>query len=275
MKKNKLFNYAGTKEFLTETVNSLISQYCPNYKIYIEPFVGSGSIFYNLDNIKPALINDLDFNIYTMHCALQRFTWTDYVNTLNFIYETFGDVKKNKEAYYAFRNSWNERYWQSIKEKQNGKSGLELLFLSSSCINSMLRFGPNGMNQSFGGRLHTVNEENFMNMKSRIKCCKITNTTYEKVIPTYLNSVVIFFDPPYVDREMTYNKGFDQNMFLTKLKELNGTNSLVMYTDFENTNSDELLKYGFKKHILRVMKNISPNRKTHLTGNEVIYFKQF
>lgn len=41
----------------------------PNYKVYVEPFLGSGSIFYNVpfkDDAK-YIINDLDEYIYRIH----------------------------------------------------------------------------------------------------------------------------------------------------------------------------------------------------------------
>lgn len=275
MKYNKIFKYAGTKEFIVDIVNNLIADKCPDYKFYIEPFVGSGSIFYNLKRITPALINDFDFNIVNMHKSVQLYTYKEYDSIKYWIFNTFGNIKSDKPAYYNFRDSWNTRYWESIKNKQFGKSGLELLYLASSCINSMLRFGPNGMNQSYGRRFYQIPEENFNNIKNRLTKCKITNISYESLIPSVLNSTVIFLDPPYVDREMTYNNGFDQDKFLNILKQLRGNNSLVMYTDYENPYSDDLLNYGFEKMILRQMRNISPNRKTEFTGNEVIYFKEF
>jgi site-specific DNA-adenine methylase len=275
LKFNKIFNYAGIKKFIIDVVNDLIRENCIDYKFYIEPFIGSGSIFYNLENIRPALINDFDFNIVNMHKSVLTYDYSEYLELNEWILKTFGDIKSNKEAYYSFRNSWNERYWSSILNKEFGKSGLELLFLASSCINSMLRFGPNGMNQSFGNRYYVIPETNYNNIKNRLLKCKITNLSYENIVPKELHSVVMFLDPPYADREISYNHGFDQYKFLEYLKTVSGINSFIMYTDYENKFSDELLKFGYEKKILRTMRNISPNRSSEFTGNEVIYFKKF
>ena len=36
---NKIFKYAGNKEFIINIINDFIKQYCNNYEIYIEPFL--------------------------------------------------------------------------------------------------------------------------------------------------------------------------------------------------------------------------------------------
>ena len=129
------------------------------------------------------------------------------------------------------------------------------------------------MNQSYGNRIRKIDEVSWNLMQDKLKNCIIYNERYEDLLSEELTDSVLFLDPPYVEREITYNKGFNQELFLDKLKVISGSNSLILYTDTENKYSDELLNYGFKKDILRVMRNISPNRKTELTVNECLYWK--
>ena len=130
------------------------------------------------------------------------------------------------------------------------------------------------MNQSYGNRISKIDEVSWNLMQDKLKNCIIYNESYEDLLSEEITDSVLFLDPPYVEREITYNKGFNQELFLNKLKVISGSNSLILYTDTENKYSDELLNYGFKKDILRVMRNISPNRKTELTVNECLYWKQ-
>jgi site-specific DNA-adenine methylase len=142
-KRLKAFKYAGSKEFCIDKINEYIDIYCKDYKRYYELFVGSGSVFYNLIDNKLSIINDLNFSICYMHNAIKEYTYVEYEHEYNNILKTYGDIKNSKESYYNFRDDFNKRYWKSIQEKRYNEGGLWLLILSSSCINSMLRFGPN------------------------------------------------------------------------------------------------------------------------------------
>ena len=140
----------------------------------------------------------------------------------------------------------------------------------------MLRFGPNGMNQSFGNRSYEISEKQWNLMQNRVRC-KTTFSNEDFLIfePELIKNSVLFLDPPYVNREMTYNKnGFDLNKFIDWVKRLDSSN-LILYTDFENPISDKLVDDGFKKIEIRTMKSTSPNRKQGVeeTGKEILYLK--
>ena len=105
-----------------------------------------------------------------------------------------------------------------------------------------------------------LSEEQYNELKNRLTNAKLLNDNYLNILNTNkLNNTVLFLDPPYVNRPMSYNRGFEQSSFLDKLITYTGNNSLILYTDYENVNSDKLLNYGFNKNILRKMKNIAPS----------------
>lgn len=274
----RAFKYAGSKNFLISRINELLIN--KNYSTYIEPFLGSGSIFYNINYpFSKYIINDLDFTIYLMHNAIKESSYDEYFIQGEIIKNNFGDIKHNKEAWYTFRNSWNTMYWKNIQNKIFIKeAGLQLLYLASSCINSMFRFGPNGMNQSWGNRLYIISNDQFNNLKEKLKNTKLMNTQYQKILTNNIiyKNCFLFLDPPYVLREMPYNNGFNLNEFINKLQSLKCENTMICYTDIENEISDNLLNYGFSKEIIREMQSISPNRKNNeITRNEVMYYKNF
>lgn len=88
-------------------------------------------------------------------------------------------------------------------------------------------------------------------------------------------NVVVFMDPPYEFREMSYNRGFVVNQFIDTIKSKDFCpNATLMYTDFNNDVSDELLNHGWTKTIIREMKSTSPNRKNeNKTGDEVLFIR--
>lgn len=266
----KAFNYAGIKDFLIPNINLLISDY--NLKYYIEPFIGSGAIFYNINkSFNKYIINDLDKNIFLMHNAIKKYSYKEYKNKVNYVLNTFGDIKSNKEAYYNFRNFYNIEYYN----KDNDIAGLFLIQLANSCINSMLRFSKNGMNQSYGNRHYIITEDVYNKLHEKLQNTIITNYSYEKIINLNVkyNDCLLFLDPPYEFKEMTYNNNFHLNSFIDILKSIKGANTIICYTDVESVLSDTLLNYGFDKQIIRQMKNISPNRKEEIITNEIMYFK--
>ena len=270
--KNKLFSYSGNKEWLVDYINYKLNNNSKQFESYYELFLGSGSIFLNLNrNFDNYILNDKDSYIYFIWNAVKSFSYTDYQHVLSKIKDKFGDIKTNKQSYYNFRNWWNKEYYNT----NNLIGGLYLLVLSSSCINSMLRFGPNGMNQSYGNREYVISEQQWNDIKHRLNNAMISNNDFLAFNPNNIKNSVLFLDPPYVNREMTYNKnGFSINNFINWITELND-NNLILYTNFENSVSDNLVNFGFKKIKLRTMISTSPNRKSGVeeTGNEILYIK--
>lgn len=273
--KNRAFRYSGNKLFLVDRVNSLIKEQLPDYKQYYEPFLGSGAIFYNLDSFdksKQYYISDIDKNIITMHNAFIENDYSDYQFCLNLIESGYGDIKEDKEAYYAFRDAYNTM----SDYNANKYKGLYLLMLANSCINSMLRFGPNGMNQSFGHRHYVLDEATFNEIKRRVSAenTSLERMPYESMLNRRdLHNAIVFFDPPYQSREMTYNAGFSRHTFVRFLLTLTSqTNNLYMYTDIENEESDKLLLLGWNKEVVRTMRTTCPSKSSEKTGNEVLYY---
>ena len=77
----------------------------------------------------------------------------------------------------------------------------------------MLRFGPNGMNQSYGNREYVISEQQWNDIKHRLNNAMISNNDFLAFNPNNIKNSVLFLDPPYVNREMTYNKnGFSINI---------------------------------------------------------------
>lgn len=284
MKKNqiKLFPYSGNKLWFTETFNKIVSEKLNgvNPEVIVEPFCGSAAISFN-GNSKEIFINDFDKNIYLMIYSVINSDYKSYKKAVENVFK-IGDIKESKEIYYTFRNKWNDLYFKNKNPedyKTNINAGLYLLILAGACINSMLRFSDNGMNQSWGHRYFEI-DENSYNKISNNKNIKLTNLDfysdeYQEILNNLPENSVVFLDPPYEFRKMTYNKGFEVTNFIDTIKSKNfAPKSLILYTDFENEVSDELLKYGFEKHIIREMKSTSPNRKNEdKTGNEVLYIR--
>lgn len=266
----RMMRYSGSKYNFVEIINEIINK--SNKKIFIEPFIGSGSVFINtIDKFDEYIINDVDSNIISIWNAIKEFNYKDWSDRKRYIFNKFGDIKNNKESYYNFRNTYNEKiHFTDKKEK-----GIYLYFLANSCINSFLRFGPNGMNQSYGNVSYTFNKLSYNKIKMKLKKTKILNLDYTEI--EYSNSL-LFLDPPYFERDSSYSKfdNEDNKEFINNIIQYSKNND-VLYTDIYN---EEVYKQinKFKRKLLRKqMSNTSPNRKNNLEkvkGNkEVLYYK--
>lgn len=265
----KFLRYQGSKEHIVSLVNNL-GLINSNYRRYVEPFVGSGTIFINLPDVfDEYIINDVDENIISMWSALKFFSYEAYQDTLDFINKTFGDIKENKQSYYNFREYYNKTYHFT----DDMKKGLYLYFLTNSCINSMLRFGPNGMNQGFGNRLYFFTKFEYQTIQQKLKKTKIFNTDYSKIIRGR-SDCFIYLDPPYIERPTTYSNDFKEKQLIELIEiisHLNGKNS-IFYSDIETKISDSLSNIGFTKITSKEMRNISPLRESEfIEQNEVLY----
>ena len=271
----KLFPYSGNKLWFIEQFNELAK----NAKTIIEPFAGSAAISLN-SNVKNIYINDFDKNIFKMFNAVKNSTYEFYKHTLYSVKENFGDIKESKESYYEYRNWFNDNFFKNEQSSNDITAGIHLLILAGAVINSMLRFSKNGMNQSWGHRQFIIDEESWSHFKSLN--ATLTNQDffsdeYQLNLKNWSqqNGTVIFMDPPYEFREMSYNRGFGVNQFIDTIKSKDFCpNATLMYTDFNNDVSDELLNHGWTKTIIREMKSTSPNRKNeNKTGDEVLFIR--
>ena len=163
----KLINYSGTKIKYIDIINEHINR--SKSKIYYEPFLGGGAVFFNLEKeFDEYHLNDIDKNIITIFKSFKLGYYDDFKYLEDIAINM--DIKRNKENYYKFRTIIN-----NYRDVEPYMYGLGLYFLCNSCINSMARFGPNGFNSSFGNRFRTLTENEFDDIQSKLKRTKLTN----------------------------------------------------------------------------------------------------
>lgn len=256
---NKFFSYSGNKLKYINEINTLVNKF--DCKVYIEPFVGSGAILFNLWNqFDKYIINDIDKNIIKMYKSFRNILYIDYKNQIEFIAKEFGDIKENKQSYYDFRNWFNENWYDTNTIEE----GIYLHFLTNSCINSFLRFGKKGMNQSFGKRLYILDEQNFNNIKATILKTEIYNGDYKDVIEY---NGLYFMDPPYFNTNTSYKSQFSEDNIKEFINIFSKLNYVIYTDDLNEYNKDIENRFLLRKRI-----NTSPNRKSNITNKEEYIF---
>jgi len=269
---NRFSRYAGSKIHFIEKFNAITSAL--DKKTYVEPFFGSGAIFFNLTKeYEKYVINDVNPHVINSVKSFRDGTYSQYISIKEDVFNKFGDIKSNKESYYNFRNWFNEEYFG--KNKDLVTEGFMFHFLMNSCINSLVRIGPNGFNQSYGNRFFVVDEPTFKELNRRLNLnVEIVSKDYVDVIKENDTKDSLFFlDPPYFVRsevgyQKTYSKEDDLIKFIDLIKPLKGS---VIYTDIACDTHDAL---GWNMYNTKMLQNISPLRRNE-TENQEVFFNNF
>ena len=151
------------------------------------------------------------------------------------------------------------------------KEGFGLLLLYSSCINSLARFGPNGFNQSYGNRLYVPDELTWNSIKNKLEKTTILNLDFISMMDLIGNKAensLMFLDPPYFYGGKVGYENLERTYYDNYLKFIENTKAKIVYTDIKHDD----LSSKWKCDLIRTMRNISPNRTSELTKEEVIYY---
>ncbi|EOI6436680.1 DNA adenine methylase [Enterococcus faecalis] len=178
----------GKRQLMSEIV-----KYKPKtYKKFVEPFVGGGSVFMELQNNK-TVINDFNSELINTYIAIR--------DNLDELIQELEKHKENdsKEYFYTLRE-WDRN--GILEEKSNVERASRFIYLNKTCFNGLFRVNSQGQfNVPYGNykNPNIVNKEvliadsKFLN-KSGIK---IMNGDFEKAAKTARKGDFVYFDPPY------------------------------------------------------------------------------
>jgi len=196
----------GNKYPMREEIIKLI----PEHKRYVEPFLGSGAIFYNkpADMSQENILNDLDKHTYMQHRLLKEAP----INSMKYP-QGLNTIPAIKRFYRKTPRTPAERLIHAKIEACNGFSG------------SPVRL-------SYGIHRKADPVKILKNMpfyQSRLKDGNTTllNQDYAKVVETYDSpTTFFFFDPPYEKTRTIYgygeHKNFDFDKLLNVLRNIKG-----------------------------------------------------
>lgn len=183
--------WAGGKYRLIDEIR----QRLPGGRRLIEPFVGSGAVFLNME-FERYLINDLNKDLVLFYCTLKerRQQFVAFCRTL------FSPAHNIEAAYYELRAEFN-----SISDCMR-KAAL-LLYLNKHGYNGLCRYNAAGaFNVPFGRykRPYFPEREMLAFVDEANRLC-IENRDFEQVMRSARNGDVIYCDPPYVPLSRSSN----------------------------------------------------------------------
>lgn len=229
----------------------LFNKYIPiNYNYYLEPFVGGGALFFNLNPTK-AVISDVHPDLIALYRSISKGKGSE-------IYKFMVENPNDEETYYQIRDKMNV-----ISELDMAK---RFYYQRKTCFRGMLRYNKSGHFNIPFGKYKSINYDDLLDNKYKdlLSRTEILNSSFEKIFTDYNSSEnFMFLDPPYDSIFTDYGYcQFGKNEH-RKLAELFKTTKIqclmiVGKTDFiEELYEDYIVeeydkKYKFKIHSGRV-----------------------
>lgn len=214
--------------------------------LFVEPFVGSGAIFFAL-NPKKAILADINPMLIDLYLGLKNYPME--------VWEIFNSFPSTKKAYYQIRNSHNN--------KNLTYKAAKMLYLNRTCFKGMWRENADGQfNVGYGGqdRRWVVNKEIILKVSKRLKRAILKSCDFEEVINNCCEGDFIFADPPYKPGEK-------------ELKHSHYVCSKFSYDDHKRL-ANAMKKATKRKVKWAITTSSHPDIKSLFRGNHVICFNR-
>ena len=176
---------------------------------WIEPFLGSGVVAFNLAPER-ALLADTNHHIINLYQAIQRGELDGGKVREFLVTEGKQLARGGADYYYEVRERFNEK-----------GASLDFLFLNRSCFNGVMRFNRKGkFNVPFGHKperfapayiTKIVNQVNWAARQMRDKNWRFECARWDEVLSDAQPDDFVYLDPPYIGRHTDYFNSWDES----------------------------------------------------------------
>lgn len=191
--------WAGGKRWLVKNHSALFPQ-TNEYKKYVEPFVGGGSVFFNLFP-KKAVLNDINIELITTYKCIRE-DWQSIYKELSRL-----DTMHNTSLYYKIRAS---------KPQSELEIATRFLYLNRTCWNGLYRVNSrNEFNVPIGSKTRVLlSADNFALVSEKLKGANLYSRDFSSIISKARKDDFLFIDPPYtVKHNLNGFIKYNENLF--------------------------------------------------------------
>lgn len=176
--------------------------------IWVEPFMGSGSVGFNI-RPKKAVFADIN------PCVI------DFYNSIKSKRITSAIARQFLEEEGAILAEKDDEYYYEVRERFNKeKNPLDFLFLNRACFNGMIRFNKNNLfNVPYGHKPQRFAKAYITKIANQIKYIEeqlayrdwvFLCQSFETTILEAPENSFIYCDPPYIGRHVDYYDSWDE-----------------------------------------------------------------
>lgn len=191
----------GKTQLVSEIEKNLPSEIFSGSFTYIEPFVGSGAVFFRLLNRFPkmekAVINDVNsdlINVYKTIASSPEKLIAVLEEFQNQYHELNDKEEEKKKYYYTKRDLYNTRSADKIIH------AALFIFLNRTCFNGLYRVNKSNLfNVPMGSyRFPKIwDKQNILAVNQALQGVKILNGDFEKTLSFADEKSFVYLDPPY------------------------------------------------------------------------------
>lgn len=241
-----LIKWSGSKRSQTEKIIHLFPE---DIDTYYEPFLGGGSIL-GAFSPKKAICGDI--------CSALIELWKLVQSKPNLVHSEYKKrwerLQEDKHPfYYEVRSRFNKK-----------QSPHDLLFLTRTCVNGLVRFNKKG---EFNNSLHYSRKgilpDNFKKIietwGGKIKSYKFFTKHYSDLTKNARKNDFVYLDPPYFNTRGRYFGKIDFDEFIEYLEYLNNRN-IRFALSFDGAR-------GEKSYVVKLPKKLYKRHQLIFSGN--------
>jgi len=253
--------WAGSKRQIRSKLSSYWSD---DHKRYLEPFLGSGSLYFYI-NPKKAILGDINFDLIETYEQIKK--------NLKSVYSILLKMPEGKNEYYKIRSKDKRKLTQEERAAR-------FIYLNRYSFNGLYRTNQNGeFNVPYGGEKtgQLPSRELLELCSGALQTAQLISGDFELVLNQAKSGDFIYLDPPYKIAEKRVFTEYDKSSFrefdikrlrnwLDKLTEM-GIVFLLSYADCEEA---EFLKDGYDADEIMVRRNIAGFSKHRRSAGELL-----
>jgi len=259
--KRTLLRWAGSKKKL---LPSLTKYYSGAFERYLEPFVGSGQLFFNLP-VKIAILSDINHQLIKTYNTIK----THHIE----VFEYLSNFQKGKEQYYKLRDN-------SLPGDDEALEAAKFIYLNTYCFNGLYRTNLSGKfnvpySESSG---KIIDLETLESIANHLQKASFIHGDFEEIVThNCRKNDFIYLDPPYAIKNKRIFSQYGPDTF--GLDDLNRLKKLIEYIDQREAKfvlsyalCDEALFLcdGWDRELVSTVRNISGFAKHRKLETEVL-----
>jgi len=186
-KKIRFIRYPGGKQRFIDFLLPHLPTSDSIERRFVEPFVGSGAVFFALSP-HSAFLTDINPVLIDLYRGLRNYPLK--------VWEIFKSFPVTKKAYYDIRDKQ--------RELDLASRAARTLYLNRTCFKGMWRENSNGkFNVGYGGqdRRWVINKDTLIAVSKYLKRVKLKTCDFKETVESCTEGDFIFVDPPYLPGE--------------------------------------------------------------------------
>lgn len=236
-----VIKWTGSKRTISDKI---VSTFPEEYDMYYEPFLGSGSILYQLSPSE-AICGDICEPL----IGIWKLIRDDPEELITYYRREWKRLQdEGPDVYYEIREKFNET-----------KNPKHLFFLSRTCVNGLIRFNSDGeFNNSFHLSRPGINPKRMgpiiTEWSRDIQDVEFVSGEYNVTTSDVSQGDFVYLDPPYFNTTSRYYGSIDYDRFLDFLKDLNDRDvKYALSYDGHSGDTDytvDLPEWAYEEHLM-------------------------